>query len=112
MSLTTAWLMVKWVMTRIGISGPQATAKGLQHGFGDALVMDENLVLSHIQMDLMGHSFTATIKIMPGCWSVKRQKWYFGPGKIIDITVIPYYFIPVSNMVLFLIPCRDGFGAY
>ncbi len=37
MSRPTAYRLVKRVMKRAGIEGPQATGKGMRHGFGVAM---------------------------------------------------------------------------
>ena len=74
MSRTTAWRMVKRVMSRAGITGPQATAKGLRHGFGVAMVTGENPLPLHILADLMGHSSTATTEIYTRVIGGEKQK--------------------------------------
>lgn len=63
MSRATAWRLVKRVMDRAGITGKQATSKGLRHGFGVAMVTAENPVPIHVLADLMGHSDTKTTEI-------------------------------------------------
>ncbi|HHB75248.1 MAG TPA: hypothetical protein ENK84_01720 [Desulfobulbus sp.] len=66
--------MVKRGMPRTGITGPQATAKGLRHRFGAAMVTDENPVPLHIPADLMGHSSTATTEIYTKVIGGEKQK--------------------------------------
>ncbi len=56
MSRPTAYRMVKRVMKRAGIEGPQATGKGMRHGFGVAMVTVEKPVPIHVLSELMGHS--------------------------------------------------------
>lgn len=36
---TTGWRIIKWVLDAAGIKGPQATTKGLRHGYAVAMVM-------------------------------------------------------------------------
>ena len=74
MSRTSAWRMIKQVMARAGISGPQATPKGLRHGFGVAMVTSENPLPLHILADLMGHSSTATTEIYTRVLAGEKQK--------------------------------------
>lgn len=61
MSRATAWRMVKRVMARAGVTGPQATAKGFRHGFGIHMVM-KGVPLTVIR-DIMGHSSIQTTEI-------------------------------------------------
>lgn len=63
MSRSTAWRMVKRVMDRARISGPQATAKGLRHGFGIAMLSGPTPLPLNVLRDLMGHSDTKTTEI-------------------------------------------------
>ena len=63
MHRTTAWRMVKRVMARAGIVGPQATAKGLRHGFGVAMVSGPAPIPLHTLADVMGHASAATTEI-------------------------------------------------
>lgn len=58
---TSAWRMVKKVMQRASIEGPQATAKGLRHGFG--IHMIQSSVPITVVRDLMGHTDTKTTEI-------------------------------------------------
>ena len=74
MSRTTAWRTVKRVMFRVGIIGPQATAKGLRHGFGVAMVTGDKPLPLHILADLMGHSSTATTEIYTKVIGGEKQK--------------------------------------
>lgn len=55
---STAWLKVREVMGRAGVSGPQATPKGLRHGFGMAAV-EAKIPLNIIQRWL-GHAQLST----------------------------------------------------
>jgi hypothetical protein len=61
-------------MDRAGISGPQATPKGLRHAFGIAMVTSENPLPLHILADLMGHSSTATTEIYTRILAGEKQK--------------------------------------
>jgi len=74
MSRTTAWRMVKRVMIRAGIAGPQATAKGLRHGFGVTMVTGDKPLPLHILADLMGHSSTVTTEIYTRVIAGEKQK--------------------------------------
>ncbi|WP_417536667.1 tyrosine-type recombinase/integrase, partial [Methylophaga sp.] len=53
-SRSTAWRIVKRVMDRAGITGKQATSKGLRHGFGIAMLSGEKPLPLNILRDLMG----------------------------------------------------------
>jgi site-specific recombinase XerD len=48
--------MVKRVMNRAGITGKQATGKGLRHGFGVTMVTAKKSLPIHVLSQLMGHS--------------------------------------------------------
>lgn len=61
MSRATAWRMVKRVMVRAGIDGPQATTKGLRHGFGIALAQKKTPATAI--RDVLGHYDTKTTEI-------------------------------------------------
>jgi integrase len=61
MSRVQAWRLVKWVMARAGIHGKQATAKGLRHGFGIAMLQAS--VPLHIVSELLGHADSKTTEI-------------------------------------------------
>lgn len=61
MSRTTAWRVVNKAMDRAGIIGPQATSKGLRHGYGVALAA-KKLPITLIR-DLLGHADTKTTEI-------------------------------------------------
>jgi len=63
MSRSTAWRMVKRVMARAGITGAQATAKGLRHGFGIAMLSGKKPLPLNVLRDLLGHSDTQTTEI-------------------------------------------------
>jgi integrase/recombinase XerD len=56
MSRPTAYRLVKRVMDRAGITGKQATGKGLRHGFGVAMVTAKKPLPLHVLSQLMGHS--------------------------------------------------------
>lgn len=60
-SRTTGWRLIKRVMKAAGISGVQATSKGLRHGFGvrGALVQIPLSVIQH----WMGHADASTTAI-------------------------------------------------
>lgn len=59
----TIWRMVKRVMARAGIEGPQASPKGLRHGFGIAMLAGAKPLPLNILRDLMGHADTKTTEI-------------------------------------------------
>ena len=63
MSRPTAYRLVKRVMTRANIKGPQATGKGCRHGFGVAMVTAAKPLPIHILAKAMGHSSTKTTEI-------------------------------------------------
>ena len=63
MSRPTAYRLVKRVMDRAGISGKQATGKGLRHGFGVAMVSGKKPLALHVLAQIMGHSDTQTTEI-------------------------------------------------
>lgn len=58
---TTAWRRVKKVMAIAKIEGPQATPKGLRHGFAIALVLGE-VPLTMVR-DMLGHTDIKTTEI-------------------------------------------------
>ena len=62
-SRTTTWRLIKRVMDRAGIEGPQATPKGLRHAFGIAMLSGERPAPLSLVRDLMGHSDTKTTEI-------------------------------------------------
>lgn len=72
MDRTTAWRMVKRVMQRAGITGKQATTKGLRHGFGIAMLEGERPVPITVLRDLMGHSDSKITEIRVLCISVRK----------------------------------------
>ena len=75
MSRSTAWRKLNRVMTRARISGPQATAKGLRHGFGIALLSGPTPPPLNVLRDLMGHSDTKTTEIyLQAIGNEKRKK--------------------------------------
>lgn len=63
MSRTTAYRLIKRVMARAGIDGKQATAKGLRHGFGVAMITASKPVPIHLLAKAMGHSSTKTTEV-------------------------------------------------
>lgn len=63
MSRPTAYRLVKRVMDRAGITGKQATGKGLRHGFGVAMVTATQPVPIHVLAKAMGHSSTKTTEV-------------------------------------------------
>jgi integrase len=58
---TTAWKKVRAVLARAGVKGPQATPKGLRHGFGVAAIQ-AGIPLNLLQRWL-GHAQLTTIAI-------------------------------------------------
>lgn len=60
-SRTTAWRDVKAVMTAAGIEGPQATPKGLRHGYGVAAI--SATVPLNMLSKWMGHAAIETTAI-------------------------------------------------
>ena len=58
---STGWHIVKRVMRNQGIEGPQATLKGLRHGFGVRCAM--NKIPVNMIRDWMGHSDISTTEI-------------------------------------------------
>jgi integrase len=74
MSRTTAWRMIKRVMTRAEIEGPQAKPKGLRHGFGIAMVSGEKPLPLHLLAQIMGHSSTVTTEIYTKAVEGEKQK--------------------------------------
>ncbi|WP_241086002.1 tyrosine-type recombinase/integrase [Candidatus Vondammii sp. HM_W22] len=63
MSRPTAYRLVKRVMRHAGVTGKQATGKGLRHAFGVAMVTGEKPLPLHILAQIMGHSDTKTTEI-------------------------------------------------
>lgn len=61
MSRTTAWNIVKRVMDDAKILGPQASPKGLRHGFGVAMTLAGMDVFQ--LRDLLGHASAETTQI-------------------------------------------------
>lgn len=61
MNRSTAYRYIKKVMARANINGPQATTKGLRHGFGIAMI--EGGAPLTLVRDLMGHSDIKTTEI-------------------------------------------------
>ena len=74
MSRPTAWRMIKRVMSRADINGKQATAKGLRHGFGIAMLSGEKPAPLNIVRDLMGHSNTTTTEIYLQATGEEKRK--------------------------------------
>ena len=50
-------------MDRAGITGKQASGKGLRHGFGVAMVTGKKPLPIHVLAQIMGHSDTKTTEI-------------------------------------------------
>lgn len=74
MSRTTAWRLVQRVMAAAGIEGPQATAKGLRHGFGIAMLSGDKPLPLNVLRDLLGHTDTKTTEIyLQAVGAEKRQ---------------------------------------
>ncbi len=57
-----AYRIIKRVMIRADIQGPQATNKGLRHGFAVAMVQSGKISLPELR-DLLGHASTTTTEI-------------------------------------------------
>jgi len=55
--------MIKRVMKRADIIGPQATAKGLRHGAAVAMVSGPAPIPLHMLADILGYASTATTEI-------------------------------------------------
>ncbi|MCP5006052.1 MAG: tyrosine-type recombinase/integrase, partial [Planctomycetes bacterium] len=68
------WRIIKRVMIRAGIEGPQATAKGLRHGFGIAMLTGDKPPPLHIVADLLGHASTKTTEIYTQATGEERRK--------------------------------------
>ncbi len=71
-SRSTAWRRVQEVMQATGISGPQASPKGLRHGFGVAAVQ-ANIPLNLVQRWL-GHADLATTAIYVDAVGVEEKE--------------------------------------
>jgi len=56
------------------IAGPQATAKGLRHGFGIAMLSGEKPMPLNILRDLLGHSDTQTTEIYLQAVGVEKRQ--------------------------------------
>jgi len=63
MSRVTAYRLVKRVMDRAGITGKQATGKGLRHGFGVAMMTGKKPLALNLLSQIMGHSDTKITEI-------------------------------------------------
>ena len=63
MSRQTAYRVLKRVMVRANIAGPQVTGKDLRHGFGVAMVKAAKPFPTQILAKAMGHSSTKTTEI-------------------------------------------------
>ncbi len=74
MSRVTSWRMVKRVMARASIEGKQATAKGLRHGFGIAMLSGEKPAPLNIVRDLMGHSSISTTETYLAATGAEKRK--------------------------------------
>lgn len=73
-SRTTAWRMFKRVMKRAGISGIQATTKGLRHGLAIKLLTSETPAPPNIVKDIMGHSHISTTEIYMQAVGAEKRK--------------------------------------
>lgn len=71
-SRSTAWRRVQEVMQAAGIAGPQASPKGLRHGFGVAAVQ-AGIPLNLVQRWL-GHADLATTAIYVDAVGVEEQE--------------------------------------
>ena len=71
-SRSTAWRRVREVMQAAGITGPQASPKGLRHGFGVAAVQ-AGIPLNLVQRWL-GHADLATTAIYVDAVGVEEQE--------------------------------------
>ncbi|MEW7986755.1 MAG: site-specific integrase [Candidatus Thiodiazotropha sp.] len=58
---TTGWRIIKRVLDAAGIEGPQATAKGLRHGYAVAMILGDLDV--HILQKRLGHESVETTAI-------------------------------------------------
>ena len=63
MSRPVAWRLIKRVIRRANIQGPQAMGKGLRHGFGVAMVTAGRRLPIHVLSQLMGHASTRVTAI-------------------------------------------------
>lgn len=72
MSRTTAWTSTKSVMDAADIIGPQATAKGLRHGFGVAMIMGGKDIYQ--VQSLMGLASAETTKIYTALKEAEAHK--------------------------------------
>ena len=61
-------------MAAAGIIGPQATAKGLRHGFAIAMLEASPPVPLNILAGLLGHSSTKTTKIYLQAVGAEKRK--------------------------------------
>ncbi len=68
----TAKRYIKALMEKAGISGPQASAKGLRHAYGVAAVEAE-IPITEIQ-DLLGHTYIETTKIYTQVKGIDRHQ--------------------------------------
>jgi integrase/recombinase XerD len=73
-SRTTAWRTVKRVMKRAGITGIQATTKGLRHGLAIKLLTSETPAPPNIVKDIMGHSHISTTEIYMQAVGAEKRK--------------------------------------
>jgi integrase/recombinase XerD len=85
MSRTTGWRIVKKVLDAAGIEGPQATAKGLRHGYGVAMIMGgldihtlkkrlghENVETTAIYMQVLGKEAHS---LEEDAWRKANENW-------------------------------------
>lgn len=59
-SRPTAYRLIDRVMRRADIVGPQATARGLRHAFGIAMLTGAKPLPLHVLAQIMGHTSTTT----------------------------------------------------
>lgn len=59
-SRTTYWRHIKHIMQEANITGPQASPKGLRHGFAIAMLSGSKPIHITLLRDLLGHSDTRT----------------------------------------------------
>ena len=83
-SRTHYWRKVKGVMVNAGIAGPQASAKGLRHGFAIAMLAGEKPVPINILRDLMGHTRTETTEIYLQAIGQEKRKLVMDAWSSVD----------------------------
>lgn len=70
-SRSTGWRWIKRVMARAGITGPQATAKGLRHGFAIAAVQAD--VPLNLVQRWLGHAQLSTTAIYTSAFGPEER---------------------------------------